>query len=60
MPYNEFETQARLYLEIAKQKLDEGNKGEAENQFNIAKNIARKENLADLVNIIDEYLDELK
>ncbi len=59
MPYNEFREQAQLYFEIAKDKLASGNKTEARNQFNMAKAIAEKEGLTDLVSLINSYLRDL-
>lgn len=59
MPYNEFQEQATLYFEIAKEKLSLGNKAEARNQFNMAKAIAEKEGLSDLVSLINAYLKDL-
>lgn len=59
MPYNEFREQAKLYFEIAKDKLESGNKTEARNQFNMAKAIAEKEGLTDLVRLINSYLRDL-
>lgn len=59
MPYNEFRDQAERYFEIAKDKLAKGNKAEARNQFNMAKAIAEKEGLTDLVALINSYLNDL-
>lgn len=59
MPYNEFRDQALQYFEIGKQKLAEGNKGEARNNFNLAYNIADKNNLSDLKVLIKSYLNSL-
>jgi regulatory protein YycI of two-component signal transduction system YycFG len=59
MPYNEFRDQALQYFEIGKQKLAEGNKGEARNNFNLAYNIADKNNLSDLKALIKSYLNSL-
>jgi len=57
MPYNEFQQQAEQYFEIGKQKLAEGNKGEARNNFNLAYNIADKNGLTNLKNLIRSYLN---
>ena len=59
MPYSEYRTQAEMYYEIAKEKLESGNRAEARNQFNMAKAIAEKEGLTDLIALIDYYLREL-
>lgn len=59
MPYNEFQTQAEMYFEIAKEKLSGGCREEARNQFNMAKAIAEKEGLTDLVVLINTYLQDL-
>ena len=59
MPYNEFQEQAEQYFEIGKQKLVEGNKGEARNNFNLAYNIASKNRLTDLMSLIQSYLNRL-
>lgn len=59
MPYKEYEEQALLYFEIAKQKLAQGNKGEALSNFNMAYNIARKNGMTRLMTEIKQYLDEL-
>lgn len=59
MPYNEFEQQAEQYFEIGKQKLAEGSKGEARNNFNLALSIARKNGLTDLMSLIQSYLNRL-
>lgn len=59
MPYKEYEEQALLYFEIAKQKLAKGNKGEALSNFNMAYNIARKNGMTRLMTEIKQYLDEL-
>lgn len=60
MPYNEFETQAWQYFEIAKEKLAAGKKNEALSNFNMAYNIAQKNNMYGLISQIDVYLRELK
>ena len=59
MPYNEFQAQAEMYFEIAKEKLSNGYREEARNQFNMAKAIAEKEGLTDLVALINAYLRNL-
>lgn len=59
MPYNEYEDQALLYFDIAKQKLAQGNKGEALSNFNMAYNIARKNGLTRLMAEIKQYLDQI-
>lgn len=59
MPYNEYEEQAWQYFEIAKQKLAQGNKGEALSNFNMAYNIARKNGMKGLMSTIERYLAEL-
>lgn len=59
MPYNEFQQQAEQYFEIGKEKLMEGNKGEARNNFNMAYSIADKNGLTALKALIKSYLDEL-
>ncbi|MBR5090542.1 MAG: hypothetical protein IK093_14020 [Ruminiclostridium sp.] len=56
MPYNEYRQQAEQYFEIGKDKLASGNKGEAGNNFNLARAIAVKEGLNDLIASIDSYL----
>ncbi len=59
MPYNEFRDQAEQYFAIGKQKLAEGNKDEARNNFNLAYNIADKNGLSDLKSLIKSYLNSL-
>lgn len=59
MPYNEYREQAEQYFEIGKEKLALGNKGEARNSFNLARAIAVKERLNDLISLIDSYLRDL-
>ena len=59
MPYNEYRQQAEQYFEIGKDKLASGNKGEARNNFNLARAIAVKEGLNDLIALIDSYLRDL-
>lgn len=59
MPYNEYRDQAEMYFEIAKDKLESGNIKEARNQFNMARAIALKEDIIDLVKLIDSYLRDL-
>lgn len=59
MPYNECEEQAWEYFEIGKEKLASGNKGEARNNFNMAYNIASKNNMSQLMSMIQTYLNEL-
>ena len=59
MPYNEFETQAWQYFEIAKEKLAAGNKSEALSNFNMAYNIAQENNMYGLMSQIDTYRREL-
>lgn len=60
MPYHEYETQAWQYFEIAKDKLAAGYKGEAILNFNMAYNIAQKNNMYGLMSQIDAYRKELK
>ena len=59
MPYNEFETQAWEYFEIAKEKLSAGKKNEALSNFNMAYSIARKNNMYGLMSQIEAYLKDL-
>lgn len=59
MPYNEYKDQAELYFDIAKDKLESGNIVEAKNQFNMARAIASKEKLTNLVKLIDSYLKDI-
>ncbi len=59
MPYNEFETQAWQYFEIAKDKLAAGQKNEALSNFNMAYNIAQKNNMYGLMSQIDAYRKNL-
>lgn len=58
MPYNEYRQQAEQYLEIGKKYLYSGNKGEARNNFTLARAIAVKERLNDLISLIDSYLQD--
>lgn len=60
MPYHEHETQAWQYYDIAKAKLEEGYKSEALLNFNMAYNIAQKNNMYGLMSQIDLYRKELK
>lgn len=59
MPYNEYRQQAEQYLEIAKDKLASGYRDEARKNFNLARAIAVKEGLNDLIALIDSYLSNL-
>ena len=60
MPYNEFKQQAEQYFEIAKRKLSEGKKLDAQANFNMARAIAVKNNMTGLISLIDTYLSELR
>lgn len=60
MPYNEFRQQAEQYFEIGKREMWAGKKLSAEANFNMARAIASKNDLSDLVALIDSYLKELR
>ena len=53
MPYNETPAQAELYYEMALDNFEEGNKGTACSHLSLARNIAVKNNMSDLIKKID-------
>ncbi len=58
MPYDEFEDQAWMYYNNAKDKYDSGNKDSALRDFNMARAIAVKNDMYGLISLIDSYLEE--
>ncbi len=59
MPYNETPTQAELYYEMAIDNLNEGNKGTALSHLSLARSIAIKNNMTDLIKKIDAIRSQI-
>ena len=59
MPYNETPVQAEMYYEMAIDNMEEGNKGTAHSHLSLARNIAVKNNMTDLIKKIDALRSQL-
>lgn len=59
MPYNEFRQQAEQYYNIAVRNLEDGNRMTALSHLQLAKAIAIKNSLYDLVRKIDALMDQI-
>lgn len=59
MPYNEYKQQAWGYYDTAIQNLEMGNKGTARSHFSMARAIAVKNDMSDLVRLIDDKFKEM-
>lgn len=56
MPYNEYPTQAQLYYDIALDNIKDGKIMTAISHLNMARAIAVKNNMTELINKIDRLL----